>query len=167
MRRTTITRRAFLALPGLAVAAPAMGQAPAVRTLLDVAGRVTAQGPAARFDLEQLDALPQAGFTTRTPWLDGVRRFSGVPGAALLAAVGASGREVVATALNDYRVTIPVEDFRTTGLILATRLDGEPIPVRQKGPLWIIYPFDAEARLRNEVFYSRSIWQLRRLEFRD
>lgn len=167
MRQMTLTRRATLALPLLGVAAPVMGQAPATRTLLDVAGRITVQGAAARFDLERLDALPQAGFTTRTPWLDGVRRFSGVPGVALLEAVGASGREVVATALNDYRVTIPIEDFRTTGLILATRLDGEPIPVRQKGPLWVIYPFDAEARLRNEVFYSRSIWQLRRLEFRD
>lgn len=167
MRRMILVRRAALALPLFAVAFPATSQAPAARTLLDVSGRVAAQGPAARFDLERLDALPQAAFATRTPWLDGVRRFSGVPGGALLHTVGASGREVVATALNDYRVTIPIEDFRSTGMIIATRLDGEVIPLRQKGPLWIIYPFDAEARLRTEVFYSRSIWQLRRLEFRD
>jgi hypothetical protein len=164
-----LTRRAALALPLLMAAAPSHAQAPAGgRVLLDVTGRLarpTGEG-GARFDLAALDALPQGGFTTRTPWHDGPRRFTGVPGAALLAAVGAEGTEVVAIALNDYRVTIPVADFRDAGLIITTRVDGEPIPVRAKGPLWVVYPFDSDARLRNEVYFGRSIWQLRRLEFR-
>jgi hypothetical protein len=170
MPATTLPRRSLLALPLLlaggrdAAALPP----PEGRVLLDVTGRIARPnaGEAARLDFALLDSLPQASFETRTPWFDGPRRFSGVAGAALLEALGAGGAEVVAVALNDYRVTIPVEDFRATGLILATRLDGQPIPVREKGPIWIIYPFDAEARLRNQVFYTRSIWQLRRLEFR-
>jgi len=35
--------------------------------------------------------------------------------------------------------------------------------VREKGPLWVIYPYDSDAKFRTEVIYSRSIWQLDRL----
>ena len=166
------SRRAMLALPALLLGAGAgraeTPPAPRGRVILDVSGRI-APGPhgnPARFDLARLDSLPQTGFATRTPWLEGERRFAGVAGAALVQALGATGTEVVATALNDYRVTIPFADFRDAGLLLATRIDGNPMPVREKGPVWIMYPFDTDARLRSELFYSRSIWQLRALEFR-
>ena len=36
--------------------------------------------------------------------------------------------------------------------------------VRDKGPFWIIYPFDSNPDYQSEVIYSRSIWQLNRLE---
>ena len=171
MSASSLGRRAALALPLLMGATGAAAQgvsAPRGRVVLDVSGpfRAAGVGSPARFDLDQLDGLPQGEFTTRTPWFDGPRRFSGVLGVALLDLLDPEGTQVIATALNDYRVTIPAEDFRSSGLIIATRLDGAPMPVREKGPLWIIYPFDAEPRLRNEVFYGRSIWQLRRLEFR-
>ena len=48
--------------------------------------------------------------------------------------------------------------------VLATRLDDKPMPVREKGPLFIIYPFDESEELRSERYYSRSAWQLRTLE---
>lgn len=171
MHATPFARRATLAIPFLLAATAARSQPaapPRGRVLLEVTGRLSAPhaGGVARFDLDMLDRLPQAGFSTRTPWMDGPQRFTGVAGAGLLEALGAGGVEVVASAINDYRVTIPVEDFRQSGLIIATRLNGETMPVREKGPLWVIYPFDAEARLRTEVFFGRSIWQLRRLEFR-
>lgn len=173
MRAPSPTRRALLVAPlaaSFALAVPGLAQSPPPargRPILDLAGRIEAPGGTPlRLDLAQLDALPQGGFTSRTPWFDGARRFTGVSGAGLVATIGARGTEVVATALNDYAVTIPMADFTGAGLILATRLDGETMSVREKGPVWVVYPFDAEARLRSEVFYSRSIWQLRRLEFR-
>ncbi|RYH00603.1 oxidoreductase, partial [Salipiger sp. IMCC34102] len=36
--------------------------------------------------------------------------------------------------------------------------------VRDKGPLWIVYPYDDTPEYRSEVIYSRSIWQLDRIE---
>jgi hypothetical protein len=36
--------------------------------------------------------------------------------------------------------------------------------VRDKGPLFIVYPFDSRSDLRSERYYSRSAWQLRALE---
>jgi hypothetical protein len=32
--------------------------------------------------------------------------------------------------------------------------------VREKGPLFIVYPFDAVPVLHNEIYYNRSAWQL-------
>ena len=43
-------------------------------------------------------------------------------------------------------------------------LDGTPMPVRDKGPLFAVYPFDAQPELRNAVYYSRSAWQLKSIE---
>jgi len=40
------------------------------------------------------------------------------------------------------------------------------MPVREKGPLWIIYPFDATNAYRTESHYARSIWQLERIDVR-
>ena len=40
------------------------------------------------------------------------------------------------------------------------------LTVRQRGPLWVIYPWSDQPNLQNEVYYSRSIWQLKALEVR-
>ena len=117
----------------------------------------------ARFDLDMLKALPRASFRTKTQWTTGISEFSGVSLVDLLAAVGAKGATLRATALNDYAVDIPVADAIVGGPIIAYALDGKPMSVRDKGPLWIIYPFDAKAEYRAEAIYSRSIWQLRSL----
>ena len=84
----------------------------------------------------------------------------------MLAAAGAKGTALRAVALNDYKVEIPVEDALRHKVLMATRLDGQPMPVRDKGPLFIIYPYDESADLRSERYYSRSAWQLRTLEVR-
>jgi hypothetical protein len=37
------------------------------------------------------------------------------------------------------------------------------MPVRDKGPLFIVYPYDTDSDLRHRRFYSRSAWQVGRL----
>ena len=36
--------------------------------------------------------------------------------------------------------------------------------VRDKGPLFIVYPYDSDEVLRSERYYNRSAWQLKSLE---
>jgi hypothetical protein len=48
--------------------------------------------------------------------------------------------------------------------IVARLLNDQPMPVREKGPLFVVYPFDSRAELRNSTYYERSIWQLKALE---
>lgn len=87
-----------------------------------------------------------------------------MPLATLLKAVGADGAMLRASAINDYAVEIPVEDAVEGGPIVAYLLNGEPMSVRDKGPLWIVYPFDSAPEYQTEQVYSRSIWQLDRIE---
>jgi hypothetical protein len=43
-------------------------------------------------------------------------------------------------------------------------MDDRPMSVRDKGPLWVVYPFDDVPAYQSETIYSRSIWQLDRIE---
>ena len=93
--------------------------------------------------------------------------FTGVTLAAVAEAVGAEGDVFEATAINDYAVVIPRADWVEGGPIIAYLANGEPMSVRDKGPLWVVYPFDGTPSYRSEVSYSRSIWQLNRLVVAD
>lgn len=141
--------------------------APAAGTVvLTLTGKVLApnQVRQAEFDMAMLERLAQTSFTTRTPWYAQARRFTGPLLRDVLAAAGASGTQLQLSSLNDYRVTMPVDDALRFDVILARLVDGQPMAVRDKGPLFVIYPFDSHAELRSVVYYSRCAWQLRSIE---
>lgn len=115
-------------------------------------------------DRAALEAMPATTIETSTIWTEGVRTFTGVLLADLVAAQGIRGETMRAVALNDYAVEIPLSDAEPGGPIVAYMLDGAEMSVREKGPFWVIYPYDSDARFRTETIYSRSIWQLTRIE---
>ena len=124
---------------------------------------VTGLGDPVTFDLAGLEALEQETFETTTIWTEGVQTFTGVPLAAMMAELGIEDGTLEAMAINDYAVEIPVSDAVEGGPIVAYLLNGEEMSVRDKGPLWIVYPYDANPDYQSEVTYSRSIWQLDRI----
>lgn len=126
---------------------------------LQVSGAVEA----ADFSLEDLDAMAQTTFETTTIWTDDVTTFSGVSLRALLDAGNATGNAVEMIALNDYAVTMPIAEIGANAPIVATRMNGEPMSVRDKGPYWVVFPYDSDTQYQSEIVYSRSIWQLNRL----
>ncbi|WP_082541625.1 MULTISPECIES: molybdopterin-dependent oxidoreductase [unclassified Rhizobacter] len=142
--------------------------APEGKPLLTIIGGIQHRnGPdGLSFDAAALQKLPQLSFWTRTPWYATPRKFTGVRLRDLLAAAGAQGQLVRAVALNDYKVDIPIEDAATSDVMVAWLLDDKPMPVRDKGPLVIIYPFDDQPELRTAVHYGRAVWQLRLLDIR-
>lgn len=141
-------------------------EGPGKRPILTVKGAVDREGGSVSFTRDQLEALGTVELKTTTPFTEGEVRFTGVPLEALLQAVGARGDQVRATALNDYKVDIPRADAKQYDVLLATRIDGKPLPIRDKGPIWVIYPWSRHPELRNPVYGSRSIWQVRSLEVR-
>lgn len=157
-----VTRRVFslltlsAAFGGLAL--PASGQA---KKIVTVSGAIAA-GPA-QFSIDDLDKIGRASIETTTPWHKGKVRFDGVRLDNLMKWVGASGSKVKAVALNDYVAEVPISDFATHGPILAHSIDGQPMPVREKGPAMIVYPYDTNPDLRAEVYLSRSVWQIKSL----
>jgi hypothetical protein len=159
----------ILAAAFLAQAAPAQTlPAPSGEVLLTVTGdiAVTNADGAAVFDRAMLEAMDPVEFSTTTTWTDGPQVFTGVLLLDLLALLGVTEGMLRATAINDYAVDIPVSDAVEGGPIVAYLLNGAPMSVRDKGPLWIVYPYDAKREYRSEVIYSRSIWQLDRVEVR-
>ncbi|MEY8879697.1 MAG: molybdopterin-dependent oxidoreductase [Leptothrix sp. (in: b-proteobacteria)] len=165
-RRHTLAAAAALAFSVL-VQLPAFAlDKPKGRVILTVSGQVSERnaGAVAEFDMDMLAALPQQSFTTMTPWYKQPRKFTGPLLRDVLAAVGAKGTVIKAVALNDYKAELPLDDARQHGVILARLMDDKPMAVRDKGPLFIVYPFDSDEALRSERYYNRSAWQLKLLE---
>ena len=134
-------------------------------TLLTVSGNI-AGGGEIHFDREALEALATETVRTSTPWTEGVQEFQAIPLKALLAHVGAKGSMLKAVALNDYAADVPIEDSIAAGGFIAIRQNGKPMSIRNKGPLWILFPYDADPKLTTDSYLNRSVWQLRSLAVR-
>ncbi len=136
--------------------------------ILELRGKIanTNADGIARFDLAMLQALGTVTVTTGTPWTDKPVRYDGVAGTTLLQAVGASGDVLVAKAINDYAVEVPVADLVDRGAFFAYAADGQRLTARGKGPVWLLYPFDSRADLKAETYYNRAIWQLKSIEIK-
>ncbi|MFQ2299972.1 molybdopterin-dependent oxidoreductase [Aeromonas dhakensis] len=118
----------------------------------------------ALWDTAMLDQLPEYEIKTHTPWYDEEKTFRGPRLSDLLAKVGASGKQLTITALNDYSIQVPTSDAAQYQVILARSIDGKPLSVRDKGPLFLIYPFDQYPELRNKLYYGRAIWQINKIK---
>lgn len=138
---------------------------PRGKPILTISGRIvnSNSGDTAIFDRAMLEGLGIITIETHTPWYHDVVRFDGVPMEALMKIVGASGDTVTAIALNDYISEIPMADFSKYGVILALKRDGQYMPIRDKGPLFIVYPYDSRPELQSQQYYSRSAWQISKL----
>lgn len=170
MRTTHGPRPLILAIAAFCAALPVAAGADGLSTptgdvVLSVTGNIAAtnSGEAAQFDAEMLRALGETSFETTTIWTDGVQTFTGVELDDLLAVLGVEEGTLEATALNDYTVEIPVADAVDGGPIVAYERNGNAMSVRDKGPLWIVYPYDSSSDYQSETIYSRSIWQLDRI----
>lgn len=129
---------------------------------------VTADGASvARFDLPMLEELGLTTINTTTNWTEGVVSFEGVLFSDLLDAVGASGTTVHAVAINDYAVDLEIAELRQYPVLLAFRRDGELMRVRDKGPIWVVYPRDDYPELMDEANNIKWIWQLDRIAVVD
>ena len=104
--------------------------------------------------------------TTWTPWTEGEVEFEGVWARRLMEAVGARGTEVEARALNDYVEVIPIDDFHRYDVLLAVRMNGQLMRTRDKGPIWIVYPWSGNPELDDFLMREKSVWQLNALHVR-
>jgi hypothetical protein len=136
-----------------------------ILTVTGAIGRTNAPD-GAEFDRATLEGLGLRELTTWTPWTNGEPEFEGVLARHLMSALDARGSEVVCTALNDYVSTIPLEDFDSYDVLLATRMNGTRLRVRDKGPVWIVYPWSDHPELDDEVTRRKSVWQLNHLHVR-
>lgn len=139
---------------------------PQDQVILSVSGSIseTTHDGVAEFDLAGFESLGTTTISTTTIWTEGEVEFRGVPLKTFLDRLGAKGSILRVWALNDYTVDVPFADAVENGPILAIEANGKPLSVRDKGPIWLLYPFDSDAQYQTEVIYARSIWQIERME---
>lgn len=162
-----LTRRAFTATAAatitLGATAPAvLAQADPLLTVIGLDGisRPLSEQDVADFDWHQIE--------THTRWTEGLRRFRGPLLRDVLTA-NRDTRDVLYDlqldlfALNDFSVQIPASDAWDYDVILAREMDGQMMRVRDKGPLWLVYPRDKDPDLQNALIDERWVWQLARI----
>lgn len=152
--------------PNMSLAQDSSLANPSGEVLLTITGNIekTNEGDAALFDRDMLQALPERTLETSTVVTDGVKLFEGFLMRDLLDHVEAEGETVTASALNDYIIEIPMEDFRRFDVLVATHMGGKRLSPRDKGPLWIVYPRDAHGELQDIRYDYRWVWQLIELD---
>ena len=157
---------AAVLLAGMLDAGTAAAVGPVVLTITAISSDGTRQ-TLATFDRETLSNMREYTIATKTPWTDGLVEFSGPLLRDVIAAGGAPAKHLYCKALNDYSADIPVEDALNNQVILAMKMNGTLMSVREKGPLWVIYPWTGNPALWTESHFARSVWQLKEIELRN
>ena len=131
----------------------------------DAASKDFEAGPlAATFNMSFLLSLPQHTFVAQTPWYKKPVKFTGPLLRDVLAAAKVKGTMIHAIAMDEYRAQIPFSDAQQYDMILAHQMNGQTLTAKNKGPLFVVYPFDSKPELQAIRFYARSIWQLKSIQ---
>lgn len=115
-------------------------------------------------DLGRLQAIGKDEISTTTMWTDGKHRFTGVMLRDLVNFLNIGGVNLRFHALNDYAVEFPAAEATEVAPILAYAMDDATMSVRDKGPVWVLYPYDDGPEYRTDTIFNRSIWQLDRID---
>jgi hypothetical protein len=130
--------------------------APTEQVVLTV---VTDDGDA-DWDLPTLGQLAQQDLTIIEPFVDEEHTYTGPFWADVLRASGVDlegGQEARLVALDDYVAEIPAVVGFLDGVLLATREDGEAIPIAAGGPIRLIWPPENPGAENN----NNWIWSIR------
>lgn len=125
------------------------------------------QNQAIDMTLADLKALPATIVTTETIWTDQEHTYTSILFADLIKTlnIDTKGKSATMTALNDYAIKVNVETLIQHNAFIAYAQDGEPMRIRDKGPLWVLYPFSDQPEINIPPFQAHAIWQLKTLEF--
>ena len=101
-------------------------------------GNVSAS--ATELDFATLDQAATETLTIREPFVKRKMTFTGIPMDELLrrAGVDPSARSLYMHALDDYHVDLPIAGLKAAGF-LATRADGQKIPIAKGGPVRLVF----------------------------
>jgi hypothetical protein len=131
--------------------------------------RQASAGGEAKLELtrEDLTALPQITVRESNQYVDDVTEFSGPLGRVVVDLIGrGTGDTIVLTAANDYSIEAPLSDFDRFDVVFAMVMDGKEMSLRDKGPIWVIYPISTSSELQDPIYNSRLVWQLSHMEIK-
>lgn len=176
-KREFLAAAGFAVLPGATHAAKTThaSRGPALLTLTGAIGRGN-RGPldpaldqmmkkqgvtferAHAFDFAALTALPSVSIKPTLEYDRKPHTLSGPLMTDVLQAAGAASDDnarLVLRAIDGYAVVVPLADIRKYRFIVATHLDGHPMPLGGLGPLWAVYDADRFADMMAKVIGDR------------
>ena len=62
-----------------------------------------------------------------------------------------------------HKGRVQIFKVHTRNVILADKRDGVDLPVRDKGPFFVVFPFTEVPELATEARYAQSVWQVNRI----
>ncbi len=141
--------------------------APTGPVVLTLTGTIGATNGSNRLDFD-MDALERIGlieFTVDDPHLKRSVTYQGVLLQRLLdvARVGEQATTLDTIALNDYKTKVPIEATKDWPVMLATKRDGQRMPVADKGPIEIVFPYNSY-QFDPTIYDPMWVWQLRSIE---
>ncbi|MDN3613871.1 MAG: oxidoreductase [Vibrio gallaecicus] len=123
------------------------------------------QQPPIILEIKDLQKMPNTSFTTDLPWLNGESKFTGVSVSDLFDELDVELPEVMTVrGLNDYSVDVLKSDIEQYHPIIAFLKDGNLMPVRYKGPYWLIYSLNQYPELDTPAYHSQMVWQIEKIE---
>ncbi|MTI10726.1 molybdopterin-dependent oxidoreductase [Curvivirga aplysinae] len=140
---------------------------PEGEVILTIDGNVGVRnlGNTAIFDLEMLQALEVKTYETHTPWSDHMYRFKGPTLESILKTVRfEEGQTLTLYALDGYQTDLNWKDATEFKPILAYSRNNVPMSRRDRGPLWLIFPYDAHEELKDARYDNFWVWQVYRIE---
>ena len=113
-----------------------------------------------KFTLSDIEKLPMYQTTLKTQWgMSGT--FQGVLMSDLMEKYNLkSARRIVFAALDNYVAGLTIGELNGSPSFLATRFNGQAIPLDNKGPLILLWPAKEEAVLQGKASSSSWVWSI-------
>lgn len=127
--------------PAPAVDVADLEQPAAEDVVLTVRGGASNSDDGLQLSLEQIESIGTVEVSVYEPFVDEDITFTAVPWETVLelADLPEDVETLHTVAYNEYEVDIPVSVGDSPGAYLATRADGEPIPVADGGPTRVVF----------------------------
>jgi hypothetical protein len=110
------------------------------------------------FDFAALDALPKTSIKPTLEYDGKPHLLAGPLLSDVLQAAGADPgprTSLLLRAIDGYGVTLELADARRMRFIIATHLDGAPMPLGGLGPLWAVYDADRDPEMASRPLQQR------------
>jgi hypothetical protein len=142
------------------------------QTLITVTGKIQAQqGKSAtastglQLDWESLASAGMVEYEVNDIFEQQQNRFRGVLMRDLLALwqVTPAAKQVTLTALNDYKITMPIALLQKYPVMLAMEQNGRPMQPDYRGPAMIVTPYEQYGAVRELANRDYWIWQVTKI----
>lgn len=155
----------ILMLPGFVHAESSL-PSPSGEVILEVTGnlKLTNVDDEAHFDRAMIKNLESSTIITANHVLSEPATYTGPVLADLLNKLGAEGETVFITALDDYTAELKRSDIEKYRVLLATHENGKMMTIDDRGPFFIVFPFNQHKELRRDLYYNMSVWQIKSID---